>query len=211
LAIFEILCDSIFYYDSGKDEKKMKVVAFLGSPRKNGNTELLLKETIRGIEESGHTVETYNLNLMKIKPCQDCGGCNEEGKCIVQDDMDIIYDAIRSADRIILASPIFFFAMSAQTKAMIDRCQSFWCEKYLLKKPLEGGKYGRKGLLLLVGGMKKEIGIECSGASAKAFFRTISVPEHSVLSFTGVDAKGEILKHPTAVNDAYEAGKKLTE
>ena len=129
----------------------------------------------------------------------------------MQDDMDQIYDLIRTADRIILASPIFFFALSAQTKAMIDRCQSFWCEKYLLKKPLKEGKFGRKGLLLLVGGMKKEIGIECGGACAKAFFRTISVPEHSVLGFTEVDAKGEILKHPTAIKEAYEAGKKLVE
>ena len=92
---------------------------------------------------------------------------------------------------------------------MIDRCQSFWCEKYLLKKPIPGGKYGRKGLLLLVGGMKKEIGIQCSEATAKAFFRTISVPEHSTLSFMGVDAKGAILEHPTALKDAFEAGQNL--
>ncbi len=148
---------------------------------------------------------------MNIDPCQDCGGCDETGKCIVQDDMDQIYDAIRSADRIILASPIFFFALSAQTKAMIDRCQSFWCEKYLLKKPIQGGKFGRKGLLLLVGGMKKEIGIQCAESCAKAFFRTISVPEHSMLYFLGVDEKGAILQHPTALKDAYEAGKKLVE
>jgi hypothetical protein len=57
--------------------------------------------------------------------------------------------------------------------------------------------------------MKKEIGIECSGATAKAFFRTISIPEHKTLGYLGVDAKGDILKHPTALKDAYEAGEKL--
>lgn len=187
----------------------MKVIAFLGSPREQGNSELLLKEAIRGIETFRLEVQTFNLNEMQIKPCQNCGGCDETGACIIEDDMADIYSAICSADRIILASPVFFFALSAQTKIMIDRCQSFWCGKYLLKKPIPEGPHGRKGLLMLVGGMKKEIGIQCCEASAKAFFRTVNVPEHNVLSFLGVDAKGAILKHPTALTDAFEAGKQL--
>lgn len=188
----------------------MNTIAFLGSPRKDGNTELLLKEAIRGAGETGSSVSIFDLNSMNIRPCQDCGGCEGTGQCVIDDDMSGIYDAIRSADRIILASPIFFFGLSAQSKIMIDRCQSFWCEKYLLKRPLQEGLLGRKGLLLMVGGMKKEIGTECGGATAKAFFRTISVPDHTVLSFLGIDAKGEILKHSTAMGDAYKAGKELT-
>ena len=187
----------------------MKIIAFLGSPRKDGNTELLLKETIRGIEDSGFKVQVFNLNLMSISPCQNCGGCEDTGICVFEDDMFQIHNAIREADRIILASPIFFFGVSAQAKIMIDRCQCFWCEKYLLKKPIPEGPYGRKGLLLLVGGQKKEVGIQCSEATAKAFFRTISVPVHETLGFLSVDAKGAILNHPTALNEAYQAGKKL--
>jgi len=110
----------------------MKTVAFLGSPRKNGNTEILLKEAIRGIQESGFEVQTFNLNLMKIRPCLDCDACRETGICTIKDDMEQIYIAIRESHRFILASPIFFFSLSAQSKIMIDRCQSFWCEKYLL-------------------------------------------------------------------------------
>src|SRR3990172_5479844 len=187
----------------------MKVIAFLGSPRKGGNTELLLKETVRGIEESGHRVHIFNLNELDITPCQDCGGCDKTGECILEDDMTNLYPEIRSADRIILASPIFFFGVSAQAKAMIDRCQSFWCEKYLLKRPIPEGAYGRKGLLLLIGGMKKEIGVECGDATAKAFFRTISVGEQKTLSFLGVDAEGAVLEHPTALKEAFEAGREL--
>ncbi len=190
-------------------ENIMKVLAFQGSPRISGNTEILLKETLKPIYESGHDVGLFKLNSMDIKPCQDCGGCDKTGRCIINDDMDEIYDAIREADRIILASPIFFFGVSAQAKIMIDRCQSFWCEKYLLNKPISEGRYGRKGLLLLVGGMKKEVGIQCAEATAKAFFRTISVSEHETLSFLSVDAKGAILEHPTALKDAYIAGKRL--
>ncbi|HMK57054.1 MAG TPA: NAD(P)H-dependent oxidoreductase [Dissulfurispiraceae bacterium] len=187
----------------------MKIVAFQGSPRPSGNTEILLEEALKPVKKAGHEVVLFKLNYMRIKPCQDCGSCEKSGQCIINDDMGEIYDAIRSADRIILASPIFFFALSAQVKAMIDRCQAFWCEKYLLKRSIAAGPHGRKGLLLLVGGMKKEIGATCSDATATAFFRTVSVPKHEVVSALGVDAKGAALEHPEALKDALEAGKRL--
>lgn len=187
----------------------MEILALHGSPRIDGNTDILLKETLKPVEKAGHEIRLFKLNFMNIKPCQDCGGCDKTGACIINDDMDEIYGAIRTADRIILASPIFFFGPSAQAKAMIDRCQAFWCEKYLLKKPIPEGQFGRKGLLLLVGGMKKEIGVQCGEAIAKAFFRTISVQDHKTLSFMGIDAKGAILEHPDALRKAYETGEKL--
>ncbi|MBI4823575.1 MAG: flavodoxin family protein [Nitrospirae bacterium] len=187
----------------------MNVIAFMGSPRKGGNTELILNEAIKAIEEEGLKVKVFDLNLMDILPCQDCGGCEETGECIIIDDMAEVSASIRTAQRIILASPVYFSGVSAQAKAMIDRCQHFWCEKYLLRKPLSQGTYGRKGLFMVVGGRKKDIGIECSEATATAFFRTISVPEHKTLGFLGIDAKGAILKHPTALKEAYSRGKWL--
>ena len=187
----------------------MKVAAFNGSPRKGGNTESLLWEALRPIEYAGHDVAKFNLNEMSIKPCQDCGGCQDTGVCVWKDDMTLITAAIRESDRLILASPVFFFGVSAQAKAMIDRCQAFWCEKYLLKRPIPEGPHGRKGLLLLVGGMKKEIGIECGNATATAFFRTVSVPEHETVSFLGIDEKGAVCDHETALNDVYLAGRRL--
>ena len=187
----------------------MKIIAFHGSPRVDGNSHILLKEVLKAIDKSQHKIQLFRLNEMNIRPCQNCGGCEETGLCVVKDDMGEVYDAIREADRVIVASPIFFFNLSAQTKIMIDRCQAFWCEKYLLKRPIPEGPHRRKGLLLLVGGMKKEIGIECGGATATAFFRTISVQEHETLSFLGIDKKGAILDHPTALNEVYKAGGKL--
>ena len=187
----------------------MKVAAFFGSPRIHGNSELLLEEALRPFREAGHEVVPFKLNYMNIRPCQNCGGCEKTGICIVNDAMKEVYDAIRGSDRFILASPIFFFGLSAQSKAMIDRCQAFWCDKYLHKKEIPSGPLGRKGLLIVVGGMKKEDGIRCAETTAKAFFRTISVPEHETVSFLGVDAKGDILNHPTAMKDVYEAGMRL--
>jgi multimeric flavodoxin WrbA len=187
----------------------MKVIAFQGSPRTGGNTDILLAEALKPVTDAGHEISIFNLNTMNITPCQDCGQCEKSGICVIEDDMAPIYAAIRNADRIILASPVFFFGLSAQIKAMIDRCQAFWCEKYLLKKPLQEGQYGRKGLLIVVGGMKKEVGIQCCEATARAFFRTVSVPVHETISFMDIDTKGAILRHPTAGPEAGEAGARL--
>jgi multimeric flavodoxin WrbA len=187
----------------------MKVIAIQGSPREGGNADILLTEALKPAREAGHDITLFKLNTMNISPCQDCGQCEDSGICVIEDDMVAIKRAIREADRIILASPIFFFGLSAQTKAMVDRCQAFWCEKYLLKKPIPEGPLGRKGLLIVVGGMKKEIGIQCCEATAKAFFRTVSVPAHESLGFLEVDAKAAIMQHPTARIDARQAGERL--
>ncbi len=187
----------------------MKVAVFNGSPRSGGNTELLLWEALRPIEYAGHDVAKFNLNELDIRPCQDCGGCEGTGECVWKDDMTAIGDAIRQSDRVIVASPIFFFGLSAQTKTMIDRCQAFWCEKYLLKRPIPEGPFGRKGLLIVVGGMTKEIGVQCSEATAKAFFRSISVQEHETVSFLGMDSKGAVCQDPALFDRVYRAGRRL--
>jgi multimeric flavodoxin WrbA len=188
----------------------MRVIAFLGSPRKDGNTSILLKEATRGVEEAGHKVQLFKLPQLKIRGCLNCGGCEENGECVILDDeMPKVYAAIREADRIILASPIFFSGIPAQAKAMIDRCQALWCEKYLLKREIPAGPAGRKGLFLTVGGMKMLKHAECANSTVTAFFRSVSVPEHAFLPFRGVDAKGAIRQHPTALQEAYEAGKAL--
>jgi len=187
----------------------MKVAAFFGSPRPEGNTDILLQEALKPIQAAGHEIVLFKLNFLNIRPCQDCGGCTKTGTCVIQDGMAEIYDAIRTADRFIMASPIFFYSLSAQTKAMIDRCQAFWCEKYLLHKDIPAGPHGRKGLLLVAAGMKKDDAVKCADTVAKIFFRTISVPTHEMVSALGADAKGDVLSHTAALKEAYEAGKRL--
>jgi multimeric flavodoxin WrbA len=104
---------------------------------------------------------------------------------------------------------VFFYSVSAQTKAMIDRCQAFWCEKYLLRKEIPAGSHGRKGLLLVAAGQNKEAAAVCAETVTRIFFRSISVPEHRMVAALGADGKGEVLGHPTALRDAHEAGKEL--
>lgn len=189
----------------------MKIIVLNGSPKVGGNTELLIEEALKAIDTFKHSVRLFRLNEMHIKPCQDCGGCDNTGVCVIEDEMETIYKAIRETDRVILASPVFFSSVSAQTKIMIDRCQAFWCEKYLLKREIKASIFGRKGLFLTVGGRKNDTGIKCSEETARAFFRTISVPYHETIGITGIDKKGDILEHPTAIKDIKNAIERLVQ
>lgn len=190
--------------------RNVKVAAFLGSPRKGGNTEILLENVLRGARQAGADVQLIRLAELSIEGCRNCGGCMKSGRCVVKDDMAGIYDAIRTSDRFVLASPIYFFSVSAQAKLMIDRCQAFWAEKYLLKRSLPAGPGGRAGLLLLVGAYTgKQDGVRCAEICAEGFFHSVSVPNFETLSFLGYDGAGEIRRHPTALDESFAAGRRL--
>jgi multimeric flavodoxin WrbA len=187
----------------------MKVIGISGSPRRGGNTETLLKEVLRGAEEAGAETRLFILSRMNIAPCRHCDGCLAEGECVVKDDMWLIYPEIESLDALVLASPIFFYGVTAQTKAMIDRCQAFWNRKYILKRRIATEK--RKGVFISVGGTKFPDLFDHAKATVKNFFLTIDVAYWGELLFPSVDRKGEIKEHPTAMKDAYLLGKKLVE
>ena len=101
-----------------------QVLIVNGSPRKRGNSVLLAEQVAVGARAAGAEVETVTIQGMDIRPCTACEACKdtEEGDCIIQDDMQSLYPKIRRADVIVIATPIYFFTMSAQAKLFIDRC-----------------------------------------------------------------------------------------
>jgi hypothetical protein len=187
----------------------LKITAFMGSPRRGGNTDILLAEAVRAVEAAGVSVTVFRAAEMNVSGCTNCGGCDSTGVCVIEDDMSEVYAAIRESSRFIVASPVFFFGLPAQMKCVVDRCQALWCEKYLLGRPIPEGGAGRRGLLIMPGGMKKDAGFNCAGMSVMTFFRTISVPSHETLYFPGIDAKGSIREHPTALADVYKAAENM--
>ena len=112
----------------------MKVLGINGSPRIGGNTDILLDKVLEGAESRGAQTEKVILNRLKFSPCQECENMRDDGTCLVEDDMQPLYKKIGEADAIVLASPIFFGSLSAQTKMMVDRFQCLWRAKYILKK-----------------------------------------------------------------------------
>ena len=187
------------------------MLGIAGSPRRGGNTDLLLSEVMRGAVSKGAEVNTIILNDLKITPCQHCDACLEAGRCKVEDDMQMVYGELEAADRIVLASPIQFMTVTAQTKAMIDRCQALWARKYVLKMPPLGNRRERKGLFISVGGRRVANLFEPALATVRALFSILSITYAGDLLFPGVDEKGAITKHPDALHQAFLAGQKLVE
>ena len=179
----------------------------MGSPRIKGNTDLLLDEALKGAQNQQADVDKIVVDKLKIAPCREYYGCLKDGNCVIRDDMDDIYPKLLDADGIIVASPMFFYALSAQLKALIDRCQALWARKYILKQNLSYS--GRKGAFIAVGATKGEKLFDGPILTVKYFFRAIDVEYVDELLIRGVDQSGEIKKHPTALSDAFELGKRL--
>jgi len=189
----------------------MKVLGLAGSPRRGGNTDILLSEVMRGAASRGAEVKTIILNDLNIAPCQHCDACLKTGRCKVEDDMQAVYRELEQADRLVLASPIHFTGVTAQAKAMIDRCQALWARKYRLKLPPLGNRRERKGLFVSVGGRKVANGFDSALATVKSLFKVLDITYVGELVFPGVDEKGVIKKHPDALRQAFLAGQKLVE
>ena len=111
----------------------MKVLGFMGSPRIKGNSDLLLEEALKGAQSKGAEVEKIVIDKLNIAPCKEYYGCLKDGNCVIHDDMDDLYQKILDAEAIIIASPMFFYTISAQLMVLISRCQSLWARKYVLK------------------------------------------------------------------------------
>jgi multimeric flavodoxin WrbA len=192
--------------------KPVRVLGIAGSPRRGGNTDLLLAEVMRGAESRGAETNTIVLNSLKITPCQHCDACLEAGNCRVKDDMQMVYDELEKADVVVLASPIQFMGLSAQTKAMVDRCQCLWARKYVLKIPPLGSEPGRKkGFFVSVGGTKFAKLFDGALMVVKALFNTLDIAYAGELLFRGIDEKGAITGHPDALEQAFLAGQKLVD
>jgi len=185
------------------------LLGIMGSPRKKGNTDLLLDEALKGAQSQGVEIEKIVVDKLKISPCKEDYGCLKDGNCVIKDGMVDIYPKLLEADGVIVASPIFFYGVTSQLKALIDRCQALWVRKYILKQNLPGP--GRKGAFIAVGATKGKALFDGSILTVKYFFEAISVEYVDDLLVRGVDNKGEIKEHPTALSDAFELGKRLAE
>ena len=186
----------------------IKIVAVYGSPRRKGNTSLLLKKTVQGAREAGATVEEIVLRDLKISPCLEIYGCKETGRCVIEDDFHHVLAQLQACQGIILASPIFFYAVSANTKMLIDSCQSMWVKKYWIDKvPFGQSDIKRKGLFISVAASRGKKLFDGALLSIKYFFDVLDTELWKSLLYRGIDFEGDVLKYPEYLDEAYETGK----
>jgi multimeric flavodoxin WrbA len=187
----------------------VKVLGLFGSPRRGGNTELLLEEALKGAAGQGARTEGIRLCDYRITPCKECLSCFNDGACVIADDMREIYPRLLEADIVILASPIFFYGITAWAKAMVDRCQALWARKYVLHDPFLEGEKKRMGFFISVGGTKGQRTFEGAILTVRYFFDAFNTKYTGDLLFRGIDACGDIRKSPDALTQALAAGGKL--
>lgn len=184
----------------------MNIIAFHGSPRIGGNTDILLDAFIKGAKEEGAAVEKISLMSKRITPCIECGQCDETGVCVLEDDMTSIYDLISKSDVVVVASPIFFYNITTYTQALVERSQACWVGKYVLKTGPFGGRE-RKGIFLSLGATKGKMLFDGVLRVINYFFDAISAKFEGALLYRGIEKKGEVKDHPTALKEAEELGR----
>ncbi len=130
----------------------INILAVYGSQRRKDNTATLLKHAIQGARDADAQVEEILPRDLKMSPCLEIYGCKKSGRCAIRDDFQGVHDQLIACDGLILASPIFFYTVSAHTKILMDRCQALWVKKYRIDKtPYGQWEAKRKGLFYFRG------------------------------------------------------------
>ncbi len=180
------------------------VLILKGSPRKKGNSAILADRVAEGARQAGAEVESFSLHTMDIHPCDGCDFCQEAGQdCVIEDDMKILYPKLRAADAIVIASPIYWFTMNAQTKLCIDR----W---YALQGPQGNALAGKQiGIVLSYGDSDPY----SSGAinairTFQDMFRYIRATIVGIV-YTSASEAGDVQSQPDVLERAYQLGQKL--
>jgi len=151
----------------------MNILILSGSPRKNGNTDLLVEAFAKGASEKHH-VEVVSVHDYKVNPCMGCNACftSEGNTCVQKDDMPEIYGKLANADMLVIASPVYFYGLSAQLKAVIDRCHN----------PIRDTFHIKKAALILVG-----------AASLPELFDSILAQYQLCINYFHIEDMGRVL------------------
>lgn len=183
----------------------MLVLGLQGSPRKKGNSNFLLQAFMKTAENMGARTLRIDVTRKNIIPCKEFVVCEKKGVCPIDDDVrDEIYPLLRQAEVVVIATPIFFYNMTAQLKAVVDRCQTFWARKYKLKLKDPGASM-RRGFLLSVGATKGKNLFEGLNLTTQYFFDAIDAKFEGSLTYRGIEGPKDMAGHPTVQDDVEKA------
>ena len=187
----------------------MKVLGIYGSPRKEGNTDQLLDKVLEGAQSAGAEVKRVYTRDLNLCGCIECGGCDKTGECVVQDDMQKVYPLLDWANVIFLASPIFFYGVTAQAKALIDRAQAHWSRQLLERTPEERKirMHGR-GYLITVGATRGKNLFEGAILTARYFFDALDMSYEGGIFFRSLEKKSAVQENPETLQEAFTLGLK---
>lgn len=187
----------------------MKILGICGSPREGGNSDLLLDECLKGAEEKGALIEKIYLEKLNISPCseKEYFKADDRGYSPVKDDMERIFNSVENSQIIVVSSPIFFGSISAQLKMMIDRFQSVWVAKNIMKINVFNEQ--KNAAFLCVSAANRGVFFDNANFIVRHFFATIGAECNDNLFVPGVEEKGAVSAHGDIMEKARKIGEKL--
>lgn len=185
----------------------LDILALHLSPRKYGNSDVMLDEFIRGASQSGAQVEKFSVAEHNIKHCLGCVACEKTGKCIItDDDMQQLYPLLGTVPKVVVSTSLFFYDVPGLGKNLIDRTQPIWSQYYTLGRS-ETRRPEGQGFLLAVGATKGKDLFMPVNLSMKYFFDSIGLPKtFGSLCLREVENLGDLVKMPEYMEQIYQAG-----
>lgn len=185
-----------------------RILAISASPRPNSNTRILLQTVLQEITRAGHEVEELDLSRLSppIHPCIGCDACLG-GECVQHDSMDLVYPLLDTSDVLVIASPIYFYSLPAQLKALIDRCQLFFNRKYV-KKETRRASPGR-AYFISCGATKGNKLFDGSILTLRYWLDSFDFTLEDSLLARGLDEQGAVLRNRDLLKAAADFGAKI--
>jgi len=182
----------------------------MGSPRKNGSSERLLRIFLEGIEEKSTIQKTIYISDLQISGCQGCRFCEKNGFCRIRDDMDKMYPLLREADLIVISTPVFFYSFPSQLKALIDRTQALWARRYSLQL-IDPKRRMRHGFVLAAGATKGKNLFSGIELTSKYFFDAVGAKFDGLLGVRNVEKPDDLDAFPEFVEELKKKAKEYNQ
>ena len=166
----------------------------------------------KGAREAGAQVDEIVLRDHKISPCLEIYGCRKNGLCAIQDDYQQVAETLLAAQGIMLATPVFFYGVSAHTKMLVDRCQSLWVKKYWIDQtPFNQPPGPRKGLLISVGATRGKKLFDGVLLTVSYFLDVLDAALWRSLLYRGLDFENDVQQFPEYLKEARQSGVDLVQ
>lgn len=183
-----------------------RILGFVGSPKRDGNTGILMQHCMKGVAEAGGESKIHWLNLMKVTPCQACGFCRTHDRCVINDDLTPVLLEIPKADGIVIGSPVYFFQVSAQTKALIDRFYSFLNDDFTHRLGA-----GKPAAMIYCQGNPERNAFDGSFDMNARALKTVGIHVVAALTAHGLPEHGDVLRREELLEEARRLGRRMIE
>jgi multimeric flavodoxin WrbA len=191
-------------------QEQRSILAILGSPRRRGNSDTLAHRFLEGAESRGFGHDLIIPTDLGLSPCDGQNQCFEDGRCVIRDGINEIYERVLRTPRLLIATPVYFMGPPGSLKSFMDRFQAVWARSAILKAFDPDGPKRRadhKGFAIIVGATRENPAMYRPTRSIiKAFFNVTGFEYAGDLISTGLDKAGDATSRPDLLDKAFAAG-----